>query len=145
MKIKLTHSYLLLDERFKDGQQWQKFTQQTETVGEIIVSASFSYSFYDSKQSVESCNARISFGVSSASWPTSFLVLFFDAAFPSKFKVTFTTVTKFMYKVVSFKTFPVSKVGHCVSQNVFHNNYAILLFYLSQLFSFINNFFKKYI
>ena len=64
---------------------------------------------YDSKQSVESCDARISFEVSSVSWPASFLVLFFHAAFPFQFKVTFPTVTKFMHNVLVFKTCPVSE------------------------------------
>ena len=36
-------------------------------------------------------------------------------------------------------------VGHCVYQNIIHNNCAKLLFYLSRIFSSINNFFKNYL
>ena len=38
---KLKRLSLLLNDRFEDDQQWWKFTQLIETVGEVIESASF--------------------------------------------------------------------------------------------------------
>ena len=109
---KLKRRSLLLNDRFEDDQQWWKFTQLIETVGEVIDSASFFIQFPMIQSRVWKAamlGSVLELVVHHDLLPSFLILLFFHAAFPSQFKVIFPTVTKFMRNVLVFEICLVSE------------------------------------